>query len=189
MINKSPTIVLRKGKTELTIRNSAAIIKKIDEMFPNNDYNTIAYARQINDEEKVIQRKWMKSAKDWFKTEFFGGTEESFEVFIEDMNSDESQFIPNEESKYIVENKKQHIKTDVEPELRSFSPSPPELSTIKSVNANAYEIRLDVLKAAISFLTWTTECERDKGQYKHVPSSNEAMELAQKFYKFVENKR
>jgi len=68
---------------------------------------------------------------------------------------------------------------------------PPSFAPSSLVNKNAYEIRLDVLKEAISFLNWTTECHRDKAtnSYTVVPSPDDAINLAQKFYKFVENRR
>ena len=56
---------------------------------------------------------------------------------------------------------------------------------IKTVNKNAYEIRSDVLKMSIDFLRWQTEL--DDSVLK--PTTDSVLEVAQRFYKFVENRR
>ena len=46
---------------------------------------------------------------------------------------------------------------------------------------------MDVLKEAMSFLVWNTDCNKNvNGTYEKVPSSDDVIALAQKFYKFVE---
>lgn len=70
---------------------------------------------------------------------------------------------------------------------------PPQLNT---VNKNAYEIRADVLKIATEFFKWQYEVKVNLDRENHVPtdgkdspSSEKALEMAKKFYQFVENKR
>lgn len=59
-----------------------------------------------------------------------------------------------------------------------------ESSIIKTTNRNAYEIRADVLKMAIE---WSM-VEDKIGTYKK-PTDDQLLNLARKFYQFVENKR
>ena len=69
--------------------------------------------------------------------------------------------------------------------------------TVKTVNQNAYEIRLEILKSAIQFLQWQTATKIEIDTKNKMTSdcsslsikSDDAIDLASKFYKFVENKR
>lgn len=70
---------------------------------------------------------------------------------------------------------------------------PPQMNT---VNKNAYEIRADVLKMSMEFFKWQYEVKVNIDRENHVPvdgkdspSSEKALEMAKKFYQFVENKR
>lgn len=186
MSEKSPTIVIRKGTTELQIRNAAAIIKKIDELYPNNDFWK-KYNDEVTAEQRNKHSRWVASAKDWFKNEFFGGTEESFDVIVGEDKPMTDVPYKGYEDKPSVGN----ISLMGSEEKRRFQDAITNgvKQPTKTVNSNAYEIRLDILKEAIQFLSWKTECDKVNGQYNHVPSSDEALELANKFYKFVENRR
>jgi hypothetical protein len=59
-----------------------------------------------------------------------------------------------------------------------------ESSIIKTTNRNAYEIRSDVLKMAIE---WSMVEDRTSNYKK--PTDDQLLNLARKFYQFVENKR
>lgn len=174
----SPTITLRKGNVVLKIPNSAAIIRKIDEMFPKTSYyswNSIKQGRERSDAEKTRQREWINSAQNWFRQEFFGGTGE-FEVVVEEEPS--TQPITEDKEKYFKPN------TEYQPEPKT---------SVQATNKNAYEIRLDVLKEALGFIQWKTDTVRDVNDsqlpIESLPTSETVINLAQQFYKFVENKR
>jgi hypothetical protein len=60
-----------------------------------------------------------------------------------------------------------------------------EQPPIKTVNSNAYEIRNDILAKALSWVQYKKEFET----LKVPPTEDEVIEVAQRFYKFVENRR
>ncbi len=68
---------------------------------------------------------------------------------------------------------------------------------IKTVNKNAYEIRGDVLKMSLEFFKWQTEMKIQIDGENGLkldgntlnPTTDNVLEIAQKFYKFVENRR
>jgi len=75
-------------------------------------------------------------------------------------------------------------------------PIVPQHTETKSVNKNAYEIRSDVLKMATEFFKWQYEMkvQIDRSNQipidgKDSPTSDKVLEMAQKFYKFVEQRR
>lgn len=69
------------------------------------------------------------------------------------------------------------------PQPQVFPVAPP--SEVKTVNKNAYEIREAILAHALDWVKYTNEFRPEK----NVPSEDEVLSVAQKFYKFVENKR
>lgn len=79
------------------------------------------------------------------------------------------------------------------------SPEPPPAfvpPTMNTVNKNAYEIRADVLKMSMEFFKWQYETKVNIDRENNIPtdgkdspSSEKALEMAKKFYQFVENKR
>jgi len=56
---------------------------------------------------------------------------------------------------------------------------------IKTVNKNAYEIRSDILSQALGWVQYTQNFK----PINSAPTEDDVLEIAQKFYKFVENKR
>jgi hypothetical protein len=79
-------------------------------------------------------------------------------------------------------------------EVPSISPS----SQYQSTNKNAYEIRTDILNMALEWVKWQTEASleitrrRGNNQFlepNQLPNSEKVLEIAKKFYTFVENKR
>ena len=60
--DKVPIIILKKGKTEIRIENPAAILKKINEMYPQK-YSWHHSRRILADQEFFQeQRNWCKAA-------------------------------------------------------------------------------------------------------------------------------
>ena len=174
----NPTITLRKGNVVLKIPNSAAIIRKIDELYPEDKYSYWKRKKDISDEEKNKQRRWMAAAQTWFRQEVFGGTGD-FEVVVEEETK------PQVESQREVEDTEKYFKPNPE-----YQPEPK--SVVQTTNKNAYEIRLDVLKEALAFIQWKTEVGKNPNivmPAENVPTSESVINLAQQFYKFVENKR
>jgi hypothetical protein len=177
--SSQPTITLRKGKTEIKVQNAASIIKKINEMYPNTDgswpVNWNKYKRDLNDAEKVEMRTWMASAKEWFQKEMFGGVDD-FEVVVTTTE-------PPEESGVTIGTSKEDNEFRSVPEVKHTLPSEPPLqpepTIVKSTNRNAYEIRTDVLNMALEWV-------RDK---QSNATEDDVINVAQKFYRFVENKR
>jgi len=66
-------------------------------------------------------------------------------------------------------------------------PPRPPVQEPKSVNKNAYEIRLEVLKEAAEFVKWRNTISDSSTVAPS--SSDDVLHLAQKFYKFVEQRR
>ena len=69
---------------------------------------------------------------------------------------------------------------------------------LQSVNKNAYEIRTDILAMALDWVKWQTDMSleitnrRGCNQYlepDQLPNSDKVLEIAKKFYIFVENRR
>jgi len=61
-----------------------------------------------------------------------------------------------------------------------------EQQPIKTVNKNAYEIREAVLSHALSWVQYTRELGKPNDP---IPTEDDVLNVAQKFYKFVENRR
>jgi len=69
---------------------------------------------------------------------------------------------------------------------------------IKTVNKNAYEIRMEVLSMAVDFLRWQSECnvirdvqtgKLEDPSFNTIPRLDDVLETAKKLYSFVENRR
>lgn len=186
----SPTIILKKGKMELKVRNAAAIIKKIDELYPgdssytgwNCNWNKVR--RDMSDVEKAKQRRWMDAAKTWFQTEMFGGSSD-FEVVVGEEKTQKESIIQEVKSdgigKTLISN--DHVTTKVTTELNEKLP---ESQIVHSVNKNAYEIRTDILSMALDWMKFKRRLDVDSGS---VISDDDVLGTAKRFYAFVENKR
>lgn len=195
-----PSITLRKGKTEVKVQNPAAVIKKIDEMYPGSKQSYETWQRNQRVDEQV---KWHHAAKNWFKSEMFSGFDD-FEVIVED-NPKIKKVVISEDAPTIVNDKEiPTININVETEPKKKSPVRIETyeqlekyfnsikdsddsidenvisasERIQTVNKNAYEIRLEILKEAI--------------QWSHrnsMATEQDVLNTAKKFYSFVENRR
>ena len=59
-------------------------------------------------------------------------------------------------------------------------------SEVKSVNKNAYEIRADILGQSLAWIQYKRSFENINSP---VPTEEDVLLVANKFYKFVENKK
>lgn len=133
VITPAPTITLKKGNTEINIKNAAALVQKMQEMYPNG---------MAEDTAANINRQPFVNAS---------------------------------------------IKHGVEQEETFVAPTPivPPQPEQKTVNKNAYEIRTDVLSMALDWVKF----KKDSNQSVSSVSDDDVLSTAQKFYKFVENRR
>ena len=213
--NNCPTITLRKGKTELQIKNAAAIIKRIDEMYPNtSEYSwagsTSPKTERVAQHEK--QKQWVESAKHWFQKEMFGDVGE-FELVVSEPTEkeqaetkfsekyDETEKASREaplkydKKRAVIVTPEGEITPEAIDQLKEFSDQATqrELLTdsprsnqipVKTVNKNAYEIRADILAQA---LDWT-RFKKETSSLSTI-TDEDVISTAQKFYRFVENRR
>lgn len=188
----SPTITLRRGKTELKVSNAAAVIKRINEMYPsdnsycgwNRNWNRVK--RELTEAEKVKQRRWMEAAKLWFKNEMFGGSED-FEVVVGETQTpaclvSKEETLVQTEAKPVAPTKEFIHNTCYN--MEDKKPTLQESPVVHSVNKNAYEIResiieksIEVVKMSDGFISGDVKLNVDK-----------ILQVANKFYEFVENK-
>jgi hypothetical protein len=145
VITPSPTITLKKGNTEINIKNAAEVVRKMEEKYPKG--------MTESSKEDILRQPFIKA---------------SLEHGIKEMEN-----------------------TFVAP-----APIVPQHTETKSVNKNAYEIRAEVLKMSMEFFKWQYEMkiqlDRANGLLidgKDSPTSEKALEMAKKFYQFVEQRR
>ena len=131
VITPDPTITLKKGNTEINIKNAATLVKKMAEIYPKGMTEDVAA--------NIIRQPFI-----------------------------------NESIKYGLEQEETFV---VPPPI---IPSRPD---IKAVNKNAYEIRTDILAMALDWVKYKTP------DVKSMPSDEDVLNTAQKFYRFVENRR
>jgi hypothetical protein len=136
VITPDPTITLKKGDTEINIKNAATLVKKMEEIYPSPKHSS------INDEIEVTEGKWVA--------------------------------------------RKGNVK-----ECCNNEDVVPTVVTQKPFNKNAYEIRAEMLAQALSWVQYkrNLECEvyKDVTDFR-VPTEDDVLSIAQKFYKFVENR-
>lgn len=182
-MNTYPSIVLRKGKTEIKIENAASIVKKVNEMCPPQDNcswlpNVNKIKRELSDAEREKQKRWMSSAKDWFKNEMFGGLED-FEMVV---NEQTSTPILEEITDFPTKFADPYVYQPPVSVPSITIPSPKE-QVVQSVNKNAYELRELILENAITVVN---------NHAKNISLDefvDKVLDVSQKFYTFVENKR
>lgn len=185
----SPTITLKRGKTEIQIKNAAAVIKRVDEMFPKTSYyswNPIKEGRERSDAEKTRQREWMNSAQEWFRQEFCGGTDNQFEVIVDD-GSRPTVVVYHPENHTVstpVGTVTPEFVEDLSKAVEKVIPS-----TDRNSNDNT---RWDILQKSIEFLKWKTEFGQNPNvvpDNSRLPTSENVLDVAQKFAGFVEGKQ
>ena len=133
VITPAPTITLKKGNTEINIRNASALVQKMDELYPKG--------MSEDSREDVLRRPFVEAS----------------------------------------------IKHGLEQEEVFVAPTPivPPAPEQKTVNKNAYEIRTDVLSMALDWVKF----KKEANQQPSSASDDDVLSTAQKFYKFVENRR
>jgi hypothetical protein len=192
--SESPTIILKKGKVELKIRNAAAVIKKVNELYPTDssytgwNINWNRKHRELSDFERAKQIRWMEAAKNWFKEEIFGGLND-FEVIVsnnEQTNKNVTTPIPvkyNEETNTLSTPSGEMTPEYVENLVsvaKKVAPTP--------INKNAYELRTDILSMALDWIKYKGEVQHATGPFS-AATDEDVLSTAHKFYKFVENRR
>jgi hypothetical protein len=148
--------------------------------------------REWSDAEKCRQVRWIESAREWFKNEVFGSTED-FDVLVEEPKNTVEQF--QEETptatyfKKIVKKIVNHPHDSISPDVASaVAPSVEEFqkqySPQPTVNKNAYEIRESILEKSIDVVKSSNGIILGDVEL----TTNKILGVASKFYEFVENK-
>lgn len=130
VITPEPTIVLKKGKTEINVKGAAAVVKKMEEKYPTGvSKDTVDY---------LIRKPFVEASIEYgLKKE-----EES-----KPMADRFSKLVNFDSRKVSSETKKA-----VAPDLETFQKNKFEEPS-RSVNKNAYEIRESILKMALEWAT------------------------------------
>ena len=97
-----------------------------------------------------------------------------------------------QDSKSLVETRK--VISEFREKMKTFSLDDEEKEIKKSSSKNAYEIRSDILGMAINWLQLETyqpavSAKYGNDEYEYFRSGDAVIDLAKKFYKFVENKK
>jgi hypothetical protein len=192
--SESPTIILKKGKVELKIKNAAAVVKKIDELYPaDNSYtgwnsNWNRKKRELSDYERSKQIRWMEAAKNWFKEEVFGGLND-FEVIV--FNNESSN--RNDATPILIKyNEETHTLStpsgEMTPEYLEDLSAVAKKVTPTPINKNAYELRTNILSMALDWVRYKGEAQHASSPFT-AATDEDVLSTAQKFYRFVENRR
>ena len=173
-----PTITLKRGRVEISIKNAASIVQRMEELFPKNErygsgHSWTRSQEKIYDHDK--NRAWVIAAKNWFKQEFYGTNDEDFDIIVSNEQQSTSQQNMSPSEKF----------APLEPDRAQPLPFPCPPPVEKTVNKNAYEIRTDILGMALDFVKFKKEVSN---QLETI-SDDDVLNTAQKFYKFVENRR
>ena len=158
VIAPAPTITLKKGNTEINVRNAAALVRKMEEKYPTT---TPEPQHEITKETTAFREELKKRV--------------TFNV--KDVSPEVKRCVQ------MLPGTTTNLEPLKDPPSAPFVPPTPESK--QSVNKNAYEIRTDVLAMALDFMRW----RGDKNMLPQTVSSDDILEVAQKFYKFVENRR
>ena len=218
----SPTITLKKGKTELNIKNAAALLQKMEEKYPTPKWTpplnpTVPPfpGQLINESEECVPPFPGRPTDESDE----GVTAQKIDEIIDELEAEinANADVPNETKKSTspVEEKESDasmanefkkrvnfpthkvnplIAKCVAPDIEAFQSNPPEI--VKTVNRNAYEIREGVLGMALDFIKWQTDIimvmtreSGEKSDMANYPTSDIVLDVAKKFYSFVENRR
>lgn len=183
VITPTPTITLKKGNTEINIKNAVELVKKMEEKYPTN--NSSSSNKPVDENEKEI---------DEILTELEKETEEE---------SKESPIMRDRFKKMVnfpVKNASEEVRKSVAPDVESFQTNKSNIESyqsnnnvlpvappdVKTVNKNAYEIRADVLAMSLDWVKF----KRDSAASTcFIVTDEEVLITAKKFYQFVENRR
>ena len=188
VITPDPTITLKKGKTEINIKNAATLVKKMEEIYPSVNQSLDQDVDIVED----TKHKWKQASV------------YNDKGVLEDVISN-PHYIPKNNQTSVSYNKDKHTLNtptgEMTPEyVESLSEHLKKLphGDPRPLNKNAYEIRADVLSMAIEWLKWQTQTNIDvlnrttdhqTVDLKTLPTSDYVLEIAQKFYRFVENRK
>ena len=175
-----PSITLKRGKVEIKVNNAPAIVQRMEELFPKTKsrwgYPVMSISKQLSlDHDK--NRAMVVAAKNWFKQELYGTNDEDFEILISENNPHPSSLDETKQTTPFEE------REEDKPTVMPCAPPSPVIE--KTVNKNAYEIRTDILGMALDWVKFKKEVN---GQLQNL-SDDDVLSAAQKFYKFVENRR
>ncbi len=161
VITPAPLVTLKKGKTELNIGHAVKLVQKMEEKYPTGV--------SIDDQVKMFNRPFVK--------------ENTLPPYYEEQVDYAMQQIQKEEP---LKTGEQSIKDAID----SFEALTKTIQQpIKTVNKNAYEIREAVLAHALSWVQYVHECNRSSSNLTSPPNEDCVLNIAQKFYNFVENRR
>jgi len=152
VITPAPVITLKKGKTELNIKNASTLVQKMEEKYPTGG------GKQLD--ELAIEQ----ANRSWKQATVYNDKNEVTEVIT---NPD-----------YVTP---QALAADEPLRIPGGFEQP-----IKTVNKNAYEIREAVLSHALNWVQYSHDIQSPP---KKSPTEDDVLNVAQKFYKFVENRR
>lgn len=165
VITPDPIITLKKGNTELNIKNATTLFKKMEEIYPSP-------SRKKLDDVTVVQSDVDNLVNELVTLEKTPDVVHDLGVGIKARFSKIVNFpakdVSPEVSKCVAADEKTFQSTD-----------------FKTVNKNAYEIRADVLGMALDWVRF----KKESGSQPIIQSDDDVLSTAQKFYKFVENRR
>ena len=179
VITPDPTITLKKGNTEINIKNAATLVKKMEEIYPSpNRSRDMDIPVNQQDIDGIIQELEEECISDDSGS---GVVENEHAPVMRERFKKLVSFPSNKVSP--------EVRKAVDPDVETFdsnfvAPCPPP-TDFKTVNKNAYEIRNDVLGMALDWVKFKKEVN---GQLNGI-SDEDVLSTAQKFYKFVEDRR
>lgn len=181
----SPIITLKKGKTELNIKNAATIVQKMEEKYPT--------PKPTPDAIPPFNKIAVLDVK-----EKLGGIMNEVEEEIERSNESIRETTKPSGSNFQINHFKKCVNfpaSKVSPEIASkVALDENHFNLIQTVNRNAYEIREEILAMALDFVKWQTDMDfmlkKESGEFSgtDIPKSDSVLEVAKRFYSFVERR-
>lgn len=171
VITPDPTITLKKGNTEINIRNAATLVKKMEEIYPspNRSVEPELSSEEIDELVDELAEESKREQEEPVRQMTARGEAAMREQFQRRVNKLATTVSP-EVARYVA------------PDEKTFQE---RFGDVKTVNKNAYEIRADILAMALDWVKFKKEAT---GQLATV-ADDDVLTAAQKFYKFVENRR
>jgi hypothetical protein len=206
-----PSITLKKGKTELNIKNAAAILQKMEEKYPTlkpaplpqspagglfdleskENYGAGDESEDLtsNDLDEIINELESEIAQEEHQEKLLKkhprspGTDGPHNVVgtEEEIKTMQDQF--KKRVNFPVSKVSPEVVRAVAPDADSFHPAPPQ-EIVKTVNRNAYEIRSDILKESIGVVLSKESTINDNLDL----TVENILKVASKLYGFVEDK-
>lgn len=162
VITPTPAITLKKGKTELNIGHAVKLVQKMEEKYPIQ-----------KPELRIETTSHLKDSS---------MTEEKYKHFIGEREVPVKEYYKELANRSSNDNQPTKLLNNMDPSHPSYSPP----QSIETKNKNAYEIRSDILSQALSWVQYT---QGFKPVPQAPPTEDDVLNVAQKFYKFVENRK